>query len=253
VTGAIWSRQSLLYVIVLTCWMSAYPAEGRAGEEKSAGTAEVRDESLPVHSGTSAGSPVVNSLKRGEIVTIEYELEGPDGAWCAVIEEGRSEISGYVPCGHLKRKEPQGKIWERVGASGGFGGDTTSVIVTGNQVLVPVTLGYRGRTVETLLLLDTGASISLINTEIADKLGVKPADTKMGIGQVVGGGVIVLFVAKLDYLAAGPFTKSGIEIGVVMHRGPPVKYDGLLGMDFLRDLKYTVDTRDHLIRWGGSQ
>jgi predicted aspartyl protease len=120
------------------------------------------------------------------------------------------------------------------------------------QVLVPVVLGCGGRTVEALLLLDTGASISMINTEIADKLGIKPAETKMGVGQVVGGGLIVLFIAKIDYLTAGPFTKSGMEISVVIHKGSAVNYDGLLGMDFLRDLKYTVDTRDNLIRWEGS-
>jgi predicted aspartyl protease len=250
--GTIWNSRSLLFIVALICWLTSYPVEGRAAEEKSDGRAAVLDESLPVHSGMSAHSPVVNVLKRGDVVTIEYEMEGSLGAWCGIIEEGRAAISGYVPCGQLRREEPMRKSWERVGATGGTGGDTTSVIVRGNQVLVPVVLGCGGRTVEALLLLDTGASISMINTEIADKLGIKPAETKMGVGQVVGGGLIVLFIAKIDYLTAGPFTKSGMEISVVIHKGSAVNYDGLLGMDFLRDLKYTVDTRDNLIRWEGS-
>ena len=49
------------------------------------------------------------------------------------------------------------------------------VTIIGNQVLVPVTLAYGGKTVQTTLLLDTGASGTTINPEIADKLDINPA------------------------------------------------------------------------------
>jgi hypothetical protein len=240
---------SRLLMIVMLCWVGVCVKEGRAAEEIPAGTAEAIDESVAVHSGMSADSPIVVSLKKGETVTIEYEMEGPEGAWCGVTVVTRPDISGYVPCQHLKRAETRERRWERVGSAGEPGGDTTRVTVEENQVLVPVTLAYKGTTTTALLLLDTGASISVISTDVADRLGIKPTDTKIGIGQVVGGGLIVLFLAKMDYLTAGPYTKDEIEIGVVAQRGPAVKFDGLLGMDFLRDLKYTIDSRNHLIRW----
>jgi hypothetical protein len=45
----------------------------------------------------------------------------------------------------------------------------TKVTVKGNQVLVPVTLGYGGREVQVSLLLDTGASITTLNREAVKK------------------------------------------------------------------------------------
>lgn len=252
--GAAWNMAVRLCFAVILCWLGgAYPSDVRAAEGESAGRALVLDESLPVHSGMSASSSIVKSLTRGDVVTIEYEMEGSEGAWCGIMEEGSAAISGYVLCRHLKRDGHRRKSWERVGPGVGTGDDTTNVIVSGGQVLVPATLGYKGTTVEALLLLDTGASISLINTDTADRLGIRPDETKMGLGQVVGGGLILLFMTKVDYLTAGPYTKRGMEIDVVLHKGLPVKFDGLLGMDFLRDLKYTVDTRNHVIRWEGSQ
>jgi hypothetical protein len=48
----------------------------------------------------------------------------------------------------------------------------TKVTVIGNSILVPVTLVYQGNQVDVQLLLDTGASGTVINTEIADRLNV---------------------------------------------------------------------------------
>jgi hypothetical protein len=44
----------------------------------------------------------------------------------------------------------------------------TKVFIKGNQVLVPVTLGYDSKEAEALLVLDTGASITVLHQEIAE-------------------------------------------------------------------------------------
>ena len=49
----------------------------------------------------------------------------------------------------------------------------TPVIIKGNQVLVPVTLGYGSKKTEALLLLDTGASIITLFQEIFEQLAIK--------------------------------------------------------------------------------
>ncbi|MCK7467906.1 MAG: hypothetical protein MZU91_07120 [Desulfosudis oleivorans] len=46
----------------------------------------------------------------------------------------------------------------------------TNVTVKGNQVLVPVVLGYGGKEVQVSLLLDTGASITTLNRDSIKKL-----------------------------------------------------------------------------------
>ncbi|MBP1748480.1 MAG: putative rane protein [Deltaproteobacteria bacterium] len=142
------------------------------------------------------------------------------------------------------------KEWRRVGETVIRDGDTpTKVTVVGNSVLVPVTLVYQGKQADVQLLLDTGASATVINTEIADRLDMNLRSARKIQLRVVGGQVIEAHVVMLDDLTVGPHTKSNSRIAVIQHAGPRVGYDGLLGMDVLRGIKYKVDIDKQLILW----
>lgn len=43
---------------------------------------------------------------------------------------------------------------------------------------------------------------------------------------------------------------TGMTVAVIDHTGPAVKFDGPLGMDFLRNVRYRVDFRRQAIDWG---
>jgi len=87
-------------------------------ETEDAGRAAVKNDSLTVFSRASSKSETVKKLKKGDVVTIEFELEGTEEAWCSIIEEGQTSISGYVQCQHLQRQIPQRKSWTSLGPSG---------------------------------------------------------------------------------------------------------------------------------------
>jgi predicted aspartyl protease len=123
----------------------------------------------------------------------------------------------------------------------------TKVTIKGNQVLVPVTLGYGGKEIQASLVFDTGAEMTVIHQAIADRLNLLL--TKRAGVRVGGGGVINARVAKLDYVRVGPYEAKELQVWVVFPQGPPPREDGALGMNFLRGLDYSVDFENQVIRW----
>jgi predicted aspartyl protease len=125
----------------------------------------------------------------------------------------------------------------------------TKIIVQGNQVLIPVTLIYDKTEVNVNLLMDTGATGTTINTEIADRLYIKLYKAKKTKAQVVGGSIIEASTIMMDILKIGPHTIHNKNILIVPHDGPAVKFDGLLGMDVLGGLSYRIDLAKQVIIW----
>ena len=140
------------------------------------------------------------------------------------------------------------KSWRRIDETVIYRSNApTKVTVIGNSVLVPVTLVYQGNQVDVQLLLDTGASGTVINTEIADRLNVNLSTARKTQGRVLTGAVIEAHQVTLSRITVGPHTKENAVIFVVRHEGPAAEYDGLLGMDVLRGLKYNVDFEKQII------
>ena len=149
-----------------------------------------------------------------------------------------------------REKESQRDSWRRIGSSvTETGGDTTKITVVGGSVLVPVTLVYKGNETDVQLLLDTGSSRTAVSTKIADRLDINPTEGRKVRVQVVGGALIEAQQVRLTSITVGPHTKKEAYILIFEHRGPPVKFDGLLGMDLLRGLKYKIDFEKQIMTW----
>jgi hypothetical protein len=123
----------------------------------------------------------------------------------------------------------------------------TDVIIINNRVLVPVRLGYAGREIKTVLLLDTGASITLLHKKPIRQLAIK--QQKKAQAQVADGRFINTSIAELDYMIVGPFKKTNLEVAFVNHEVTSGTHDGLLGMNFLRGFEYSIDFERNVIKW----
>ncbi len=92
------------------------------------------------------------------------------------------------------------------------------------------------------LALDTGATVTILNTELLRGLGYQPeasadlARLTAGIGATTARRMMIIRITSLGHHAIG--------LRVLAHDLPPeAGVDGLLGLDFFRDLALTIDFR----------
>jgi len=122
----------------------------------------------------------------------------------------------------------------------------TPVTIEDNQVLVPVMIGYRGKEIKATFILDTGANTCTVSPDLANRLDIKREDAKAALAQGIGGAVFVVGNTKLDFVAVGPNKKYEVDVSIVKSG----TFDGLLGMNFLRELRYHIDFHTNTIKWG---
>lgn len=168
-------------------------------------------------------------------------LTGLDSALAGKLAE---KIAAYVkpPSFNVARSGSRG------GSPGSSGGDATSVAIYGNTVIVPVTISYRGTSVDANLVLDTGASVTTISERLAGRLGIQAAGTRAVVGVVADGRLVGARSFVAESMAVGPRRLAGVQTMVLPGSGTPVS-DGLLGMNFLKNFKYHVDFRRKVIDW----
>ena len=125
----------------------------------------------------------------------------------------------------------------------------TKVTVQGNRVLVPVTLAYGNKEVDVQLVMDTGATGTAVNSNVADDLYINVNHARKQKAGVAGGGVIEVSVVQLTSMTIGPHTIRNSAIAVLPPESYDLDYDGLLGMDVLGKFSYRVDLSKQIIVW----
>lgn len=118
--------------------------------------------------------------------------------------------------------------------------------VQGNSVQIPVELRYIGKRKTVNLIVDTGATRTLLHKSTVTSLGamLRPA----GFAQVVGGARIPTSLMPVDGISFGPVDQGKSEVLVIEPSQNP-GFDGLLGMDILGKLKYEIDMDRQVIIW----
>jgi clan AA aspartic protease (TIGR02281 family) len=117
---------------------------------------------------------------------------------------------------------------------------------TQGLILCKAKLTNRRRSNFIKLVVDTGASISMISVETALVIGIDPSKSTHRIEITTAGGIILAPIIKIP-----SFKCFGIEIKnmeVLCHNLPsqsPV--EGLLGLNFLKKSKVIINFSDNII------
>ena len=122
----------------------------------------------------------------------------------------------------------------------------TPVKMWGNSVMVPVKVTLRGRTVNTMMIFDTGASSTVFHREKLARLPIDPRPS--GHAQVASGDVVETFSTRFDRIEIVPYQLNSPRALIIDFKGG-APYDGLLGMDFLRQVEYRIDFNTSQIIW----
>ena len=123
----------------------------------------------------------------------------------------------------------------------------TKIVINGDQILVPALIRVGAKKAETLLLLDTGATLVALHTEFAKKLKLR--SQKKSKIMVAGGKVIKADLGILESIAVGPIRIENLPVCILDSHNGLEPYEGILGMNFLRNANYRIDFKKQLILW----
>lgn len=123
----------------------------------------------------------------------------------------------------------------------------TKVTIANNQILVPVEFKNGGLDAAGRLVLDTGATHTMLHRGFAAGLNI--VTIHKGQTKLAGGQSVLSEVGKVDLLKVGPVLIKDFAVEILPFEGEPTPYHGLLGMDFLSRVDYAVDFENQTIRW----
>ena len=125
--------------------------------------------------------------------------------------------------------------------------DKTEIDIINNHVIVPAIISYKQKKIRAKLLLDTGSTNITLHRSIAKKLSIK--EPQKGSIRVAGGELVDADAVILDSVTVGPHQEQNLIAGIIDHTGPVVAFDGLLGMNFLKNHQYTIDFENKTLLW----
>ena len=114
-------------------------------------------------------------------------------------------------------------------------------------ILVPVYVQGKG---PYEFILDTGAFHCLISPELSAAIGILPEKPLRATG---AGGPIKLSLAHVTSLVVGRARQENVEVGITeelsrFSNSIQSKVDGVLGFNFLKNFRLTLDYRHHLLQ-----
>ncbi len=127
----------------------------------------------------------------------------------------------------------------------------TPVELKYNRITVPVKVVYGARMANLNLILDTGASSTVIHADAIKSLGAQLSSG--GYARVADGRAVEIKQTPFSKVEIGPYKYNNVRSAVIDYQNTPIGNHGLLGMDFLLGARYELDRTNRQIIWDPAQ
>jgi hypothetical protein len=185
----------------------------------------------------------IPSQYRGASSSIQERRDQP----VAVTEEGTEGEKIEPPAQSFVDRETQMRARQQADMLDRERAYQTPVMVRGNRVLVPVEIFVGNRSANLMLLLDTGATITVLHRPSVKDLSFATGEQIRA--QVAGGRTVKADKTTVRLVDIGPFELKDFPVMLIDPQGANLPFDGMLGMDFLKDHPYEIDYNNEIVRW----
>lgn len=244
-------RPSLPSILLHMTLLSTAPllAQTSATKERT-----VSGVATQLFSAPDESSPQAGTLAAGGSATPIAETLGSDGVKWHLVKT-KSGLVGWIKqsdSDHSKKLETFFKSLPHENSAVGIPiPNASSSTAQRGSIIIPVQFAGRSAVVSVIfngtvrgsLILDTGATSTVISQRLASLLSIQPIGAMMG--QTVGG-LITAPVARLSSVKVGDAEVT--ELSVIVHDfSRDARIEGLLGMDFLGQFHFGLDTQKKVL------
>ncbi|MGH7887223.1 MAG: retropepsin-like aspartic protease family protein [Candidatus Binatia bacterium] len=224
------------------------------GLARSASTqAPAKGGEVMVYAAADESSPLIESVRDGAALSPMGEMTGAGGEKWFMVKT----LSGNV--GWIKADEnseakrldshfrslpkdtgmigPASSALEPAGKVSTTGAVRIPIKMIGNAIVVPVTFINGNSSITGNLLVDTGASQTVLSKRMASGLRLFSQDSQTRVGI---GGAVKVDVSVVESIKVGAADAKNMRVSI-HDFSPDPRYEGLLGFDFLGRFQMSVD------------
>ena len=237
-------------VLLLGCLLSPPSA---FSQSRSITDTPSKPEGIDVYAAPDDAAPPIAFLSAGETTTPVAESQGSGGVKWYLIKT-KSGVVGWIKQSDHEQAKKLDSFFKSLPAEPSASAQipmTSSTSAPRGAIIVPVSLAGRSAIVAVTLnqavrgnlMLDTGATVTVISHRLAGLLSLRP--TGRGAAQTVGG-VIAVATARLRSLKVAEAEVTDLPVIVHDFTLDP-RFDGLLGMDFLGRYHVGLDAQKQVL------
>ena len=240
--------------LVLTFMLLAMPVAWPQAWAASSLQTSAEQTAVEVFTTPDESSLVIESVKDGQSLSPMAEITGAGGLKWFMVKTGTGNI-GWIKGGendtaktidgHFRSLPIENPVIRPASpaestSNAPKGASAIPVKVSGSKVIVSVNFNNR---IGANLLLDTGASRTMISSRIAKMLRLQSLGSGRGYGI---GGVVTVSTARVESVKLGKMERQNLLV-MIHDFSPDPSYEGLLGFDFLSHFHMSLDLQKALL------